>query len=237
MVRVALIGAGGFVGAAIATALETKTDVELLGVTRKTYDHARDDGEYDILINAAMPAKRFWARQNPSLDFIETVEKTSKLINDWQWGKFIQISSISARSQLDTVYGRHKAAAEKLCEHDDNLILRLGSMYADTLDKGVLIDILNDAPVFVARESRYCFAPLDWVSQWIADNLARAGIIDIGGNDAISVGEVADAVGSSSAFQGDLDDQILSEPLENAPPARGAIDYVLKRQRDQKEDA
>ena len=61
-----------------------------------------------------MPSKRFWAQQNPKKDFRETVEKTFNIVNDWKSSKIIQISSISARSQLDTVYGRHKAASEKL---------------------------------------------------------------------------------------------------------------------------
>ena len=147
MTRVALIGAGGFVGSSIGKALTAKSEIDLALVTRATYDAAHDDGPYDVLINTAMPSKRFWARQNPGLDFVETVEKTSKLANKWDAAKIIQISSISARSQLDTVYGRHKAAAEKLVEHSNNLILRLGPMYGEGLDKGVLIDILNGDPV------------------------------------------------------------------------------------------
>ncbi len=227
MTRVALIGAGGFVGTSIAKALATNDVIDLVPVTRANYDTARDDGAYDVLINTSMPSKRFWARQNPALDFTETVEKTAKLVNDWKSTKIIQISSISARSQLDTVYGRHKAAAEKLVEHGENLILRLGPMYGEGLDKGVLIDILNGDPVFVARDSHYCFAPIDWIGRWIADNLDGSGTMDLGGNDAITVGEVADAVASTSDFQGETDDQILNEPIEGAPDAKGAIDYLL----------
>ena len=63
-----------------------------------------------------MPSKRFWAKNNPYKDFIVTVEKTFKIANDWKSSKIIQISSISARSQLNTPYGRHKAAAEKLVD-------------------------------------------------------------------------------------------------------------------------
>jgi len=226
MTRVALIGASGFVGTSIGKALNGKPGIDLAPITRANHDAARDDGPYDVLINTAMPSKRFWARQNPALDFVETVEKTSTLVNEWRATKIIQISSISARSQLDTVYGRHKAAAEKLVEHGDNLILRLGPMYGEGLDKGVLIDILNGDPVFVARNSHYCFAPIDWIGSWIADNLSRSGVMDLGGNDAITVGDVADAVQSSSEFQGQTDDQILTKPLDGAPAARDAIDYL-----------
>jgi nucleoside-diphosphate-sugar epimerase len=226
MTRVALIGSGGFVGTSIGKALKSRPGIDLAQVTRANHDAARDDGPYDVLINTAMPSKRFWARQNPALDFVETVEKTSKLVNDWHAAKIIHISSISARSQLDTVYGRHKAAAEKLVEHGDNLILRLGPMYGEGLDKGVLIDILNGDPVFVARNSHYCFAPIDWIGNWIAGNLNRSGVMDLGGNDAITVGDIADGVQSDSEFQGETDDQILTKPLKGAPAARDAIDYL-----------
>ena len=51
MTRVALIGAGGFVGSSILKALAAKADIDLALVTRTTYNAARDDGPYDILIN------------------------------------------------------------------------------------------------------------------------------------------------------------------------------------------
>ncbi len=226
MKRIALIGAQGFVGSCIAKSLCCKNDVELVTVNRQNYELNRTDGSYDILINAAMPSKRFWAQQNPTLDFIETTEKTSKLVNEWSAGKIIQVSSISARSQLHTVYGRHKAAAEKLVEHSDNLILRLGPMYGEELDKGVLVDIVNDRVVFVSRDSHYCFAPVSWIGEWIANNLDLAGVMDLGANEAIRVGEVAEAVGSTSQFQGEIDNQILSKPIACAPLAREVISFT-----------
>ena len=231
MRRIALIGANGFVGSSIAKALIANHDFDLIAVTRSNYEVARIDGYYDILINAAMPSKRFWAQQAPERDFSETTEKTFKLVNDWNWGKMIQISSISARSQLNTVYGRNKASAEKLVEYGDNLILRLGPMYGNGLDKGVLIDILQNKTVFVARNSRYCFAPIGWIGEWIGCNLDRTGVMDLGANEAITVGEVADAINSKSEFQGENDNQVLSAPIIDAPLAKGAIDFVKRLKR------
>tara|TARA_B100001093_G_C26647166_1_gene935836 strand:+ start:151 stop:870 length:720 start_codon:yes stop_codon:yes gene_type:complete len=237
MRRIALIGANGFVGSSIARAFIANHDSELVAVNRTNYDAARTDGYYDILINAAMPSKRFWAQQEPAKDFSETTEKTFKLVNDWNWGKIIQISSISARSQLNTVYGRNKASAEKLVEYGDNLILRLGPMYGDGLNKGVLVDILQNKTVFVARDSRYCFAPIGWIGEWIERNLDSTGVMDLGANEAITVGEVADAVNSKSQFRGEIDNQVLSMPIIDAPLAKGAIDFVnrlkLKEGRDE----
>ena len=227
-VRVALVGSQGFVGSAIEHELGRLDDVELISVTRSNFISASQNGRYDFLINTAMPSGRYWASKNPLEDFRESVQKTAWLVNDWNWDKFIQISSISARSQLDTVYGRHKAAAEKLCDPDRSLIIRLGPMYGDALSKGVLFDMVNNENVYVARESRYCFAPVNWVANWISRNLHTSGLIDLGGKEAICLAEVASAVGSNSKFYGKIDDQIVSAPIVDAPSATEVIKFALQ---------
>ena len=224
---IALIGADGFVGKSIKKYILNDKSKSITCVTRENYEAAKAQKEYDILINAAMPSKRFWAKQNPNKDFHETVEKTFKIMNDWKSSKIIQISSISARSQLETTYGRHKAAAEKLVDNNNNLILRLGPMYGESLNKGVLIDMKNNNTVYVSRESLYCFAPVDWVAQWICRNLHLSGTIEIGGNNAIKLHEIAQRIGSTSKFIGPIDNQIISKEINHAPNAIDVIDFIL----------
>ena len=227
MKSIALIGAKGFVASSINKYLFNNKNILLTLVTRENYELARIEKKYDIIINASMPSKRFWAKQNPYQDFCETVEKTFNIINDWQSSKIIQISSISARSQLNTVYGRHKAAAEKLINNERDLIIRLGPMYGNSLNKGVLIDIKNDHQVYVSKESLYCFAPVDWVGEWICKNMHLSGIIEVGGSNAIKLEEVAKQVGSKSIFTGPVDNQVISKEIANAPEARKVIDFLL----------
>ena len=228
MKSIALIGSNGFVGESIKKYILKDRDILLTCVTRENYEKAKNERKYDILINSAMPSKRFWAKQNPYKDFIETVEKTFCIVNDWKSSKIIQISSISARSQLNTIYGRHKAAAEKLLDKENNLILRLGPMYGQSLNKGVLIDMKNNDPVYVSKESLYSFAPVDWVGKWIYQNLHLSGIVDIGGNNAVKLYEVAQRIGSKSKFTGPIDNQIISKELKNAPEAIDVIDFILE---------
>tara|TARA_B100000579_G_scaffold417273_1_gene413647 strand:+ start:703 stop:1389 length:687 start_codon:yes stop_codon:yes gene_type:complete len=225
---IALIGSNGFVGNSIQKHLLKDKNIIVTCVTKENYEKARNEKEYDILINAAMPSKRYWAKKNPSKDFIETVEKTFKIINNWKSSKIIQISSISARSQLNTIYGRNKAAAEKLLDTQNNLILRLGPMYGKSLNKGVLIDMKNNDPVYVSKESLYSFAPVDWVGEWISKNMHLSGIFDVGGNNAIKLSEVAQRIGSRSNFSGDIDNQIITKAIKKAPEARDVIDFILK---------
>ena len=228
MKLIALIGSNGFVGKSIKKYILNDKDILVTCVTRENYEKAKNEKEYDILINAAMPSKRFWAKQNPYEDYIETVEKTFKIVNDWKSSKIIQISSISARSQLNTIYGRHKAAAEKLLDKQNNLILRLGPMYGQSLNKGVLIDMKNNAPVYVSEESLYSFAPVDWVGKWIYQNMHLSGILDVGGNNAIKLYEVAQRIGSESKFNGPIDNQIITKEIKDAPNAKDVIDFILK---------
>ena len=51
-----------------------------------------------------MPSKRFWAKNNPELDYDETVRKTENIISDFKFNKIIHISSVSSRCQLHTVW-------------------------------------------------------------------------------------------------------------------------------------
>src|SRR3989344_3824999 len=222
MLTGAVIWAKGYVGKALCEALSRLSQYAVADVTRENHTEIQKRS-FDILINSAMPAARFWAKNNPGQDFIETVEKTANLLYGWQFKKFVQMSTVSARSQLDTVYGRHKAAAEKLCDFGDNLIVRLGPMYSPELKKGVLVDIIEGKKVFVAGESQYCFAPLDFVTHWISLNLNRQGIVEVGARDSITLQEVAEHLNSNVEFEGAVDHQEIKSPEPDFPEVRTGL--------------
>ncbi len=225
MKKVAVVGANGFLGSALMGALPLSSECEPIAVTRENYEDLRQD-TYAVLINCAMPSARFWAKQNPEKDFVETVEKTANLLYGWQFKKFVQISTVSARCQLDTVYGRHKAAAELLCHMNDHLIVRMGNIYDPSMKKGVLIDMLNDKPVFADASSRYCFASRDFVSNWIVSHLDRTGVVEVGGKNAISLADVAKHLGSKSTFEGVVDHQEIQNPEPDFPEAREVLAFL-----------
>jgi nucleoside-diphosphate-sugar epimerase len=225
MISVAIIGASGYVGRALCASFARCSHYAVTAVTRANYTEMQER-PFDILINSAMPSGRFWAKNNPAQDFVETVRKTADLIYGWQFGKFVQVSTISARSQLDTVYGRHKAAAEKVCGFGENLIVRLGPMYSPDLSKGVLVDMLQGRKVFVDARSRYCFAPLEFVAGWIAAHLDRSGIVEVGARNAVALQEVADYLGAKPDFEGVVDHQEIENPGPDFPDARAVFDFL-----------
>lgn len=225
MISVAVVGANGYVGSALCAAFARNPNGSLTGVTRANYAEMRELS-FDVVINAAMPSGRFWARNNPDKDFVETVLKTADLVSGWRFGKFVQISTVSARCQLDTVYGRHKAAAEKICGFGDNLIVRLGPMYSKELSRGVLIDMLRGRKVFVDAESRYCFAPLEFAAAWVTVNLDRSGIVEVGARNAIRLGDVANYLGAKIDFEGVIDHQEIEHPEATFPDAQGVFVFL-----------
>ncbi len=229
MISVAVVGARGFVGSELTRAFTCKGTFEVTAVTRDNYAERRTR-EYDLVVNSAMPAGRFFARNKPLDDFRETVQKTADLFYGWKFRRFLQVSSVSARCQLDTVYGRHKAAAETVCRGPNTLIVRLGPMYAESLSKGVLIDMLQGRPVYVAGESRYCFASLEFVAGWIARNWEREGTVEVGARDAIELRELARRIGRPVEFSGALDHQEIPAPESDFPDVSGVIDFLRRQQ-------
>ncbi|MGY2118293.1 hypothetical protein ACW9HR_30665 [Nocardia gipuzkoensis] len=229
--RVAVVGAAGYVGAALVEALGRGGRWEVVPVVRADHELHRTAGRYDVLVNAACPSKRFWAEHNPDDDRQETVDKTRLLRERWDWDRFVQISSISARTQLDTVYGRHRSEAEQLCSGADDLVVRLGPMYGGDYRKGVLADMAADRPVFASGRSRQSFAPVDWCADWIAAHLADTGLREVGARTTVTLAEVRDAVGSRSEFTKDyVDDQFpITATGPDWPEAAAVIDWMAGR--------
>jgi len=234
MLTVGIVGARGYLGSALCDACGRSSGFSVIAVTRENYDQKKKD-EYDVLINCAMPSARFWAKNNPQKDFVETVQKTADLVYGWNYRKFVQVSTVSARCQLDTVYGRNKAAAEALCAAD-HLIVRLGAIYDQDMKKGVLIDMIRGNTVFVGGESRYCFADRGLVADWIALNLGRSGIVEFGGRNAISLKSVAEHIGSISTFEGALDHQEVETSDPDYPEASNVLAFLDGWKRDSPEN-
>lgn len=230
MASIAVIGFKGYVGSALYAELAKSLAHSVVGVARENYDAIKQQ-DFDIVINCAMPSGRFWAKNNTEADFTETVKKTADLLYGWKYKKFIQISTVSARCQLDTIYGRHKAAAESLVGFGDNLIVRLGALYSENMQKGVLVDMLQSKKVFVDGDSRYSFISLSFCASWIALNLDRQGIVELGGKNAIAIGDVAKHIGKNIEFEGELNHQDIegSEPsLPEASEVLGFMDGLKK---------
>ena len=223
-VRVAVVGAAGFFGRALCHALSDRGDA----VTAVTRDRFADDRQrdYDVVVNAAMPAKRFWAKQHPELDRIETVEKTADLLSGWSFRRFVQISTLSVRTEPDSVYGRHKAEAEALCRRPDCLIVRLTALYGPGMTKGSIIDIRNGGPVYVDGGSRYAFTPVSFAAEWVAAHMNDTGLVEVGARNSVSLAEIAAHLKKTVEFSGPLEVQEIMNPAATFPDAREVLSFA-----------
>ncbi|HPD81641.1 MAG TPA: NAD(P)-dependent oxidoreductase [Candidatus Pacearchaeota archaeon] len=231
---IALFGSKGFVGSEVLKSLKEK-GYEVYEVTRDNFEEIlRLDKEFDYVINAACPGARFKANTNPSWDFEETVKKTAKIFYETKFKKFIQISSVSARCQPDTVYGRNRLAAESVVNDGNSLIVRIGPMYGPTLKKGVLIDMLNNSKVYASSESKYSFTPIKFNADWIADNLDKKGVWEVGSKNSIKLGTLVKKLGLNIEFEGEIDNQEIKTIQKNYPDVNLVIDFIKNHEKYKK---
>ena len=235
MISVAVIGAKGYIGSALCSALyrlnvmtfpiDVNKLIAVIPIVRETYKAAKE-GKYHILINCAMPGSRYWANNNLEKDYIETVEKTQDIVNNWYYNKIIQISTISVRSDPTSIYAQHKAEAEEICRTKSNsLIYRLTSTYSPTLTRGILIDMFK-GKVFANGENKYAFSSLDFVTNWIATHLDRFGLIELGAKNTISLQEIADHLKLKVEFDGISETQDILNPESDYPDVKEVLTFM-----------
>ncbi len=226
-INIGIVGANGFVGTKFCSILE-KENINYEKVTRDNYNNFKVKNNFSHVINCAMPSGRFWSKNNPTEDFKETVLKTFNIKNDFLESKIIQISSISAKVQLDTVYGRNKRAAELILDPEKDLIIRLGPIYDSSMKKGALIDIIKGSKVFVSGDTKYAFTPLDWACLKILNMKDKTGLFEVGSRNYVTLKDLRDNLNSNSDFEGFQDDQIFPDADNSCPDANEVIDFARK---------
>lgn len=198
--RIGVIGCNGFVGSALCRFI-AKTDNELTRIDRGNYNEF-SNGEFDILINSATPSKRYWALNNPLADFKATVGLTAEIVYNWHYKKLVQISTISAKCQLNHPYGINKHLAEQLAlnSNQNNLVVRLGNLFGEGLNKGIIYDIIKGNPLFVSGDSRYSFIDVDKAAEIIFSKLAKNGIENVNSRNTLSLKEIINEFGINIKF-------------------------------------
>ena len=221
---IAVIGANGFVGSNICSEVESQGICKLIKVVRGD-NIAEKIKVADVVIHAASPAKRYFANNNPKIDYSETIEKTNEIINLSSDKKFILISSLSARTQLNTSYGRYRKACEILSNFDDNLIIRLGPMFGGKRTQDTLHDIMKGKEVYVSGETKYSYTSVENSASKILQSIDLKGVIEIGADNFISLKYIADYFDTGCSFSGFDDTQIAKNERNNSIDAFDVILY------------
>jgi nucleoside-diphosphate-sugar epimerase len=231
---IAVIGARGFVGRAICHELRKREGLSLVEVYRGD-DISTMTRQADVLIHTANPARRYYAEKHPREDFVESVEKTHHICSLASGKKLILISSISSRTQLDTVYGRNRRACECIVEDGQSLIIRLGPMFGEEKQVGPLHDMLENRPVYVSGQTEYAYVNVEYNARKILDFRQRCGIIEIGAKNTITLEHLRGLLGSISTFAGADDTQIPMDPPPDAPDVREVISFALSLHKSSRE--
>jgi len=226
--KIGIVGANGFVGGALCRSA-IKKNCDFIQVTRQNFQENKSE-EFDILINSAMPSKRYWASSHPLEDFDASVRLTAELIYEWKYKKFIQISSIEANYN-HIPYAVNKRSAEIIVSLiKSSLIVRLCALYGKGLNKGALYDLIHNNPLYVDIDSVYNYLDTDWCADWIMNNLDKIGLIEIGAKDTITLKEIADKFGIKPNCQGERKEIVFTEKIpENMPSAYEVLNFVEKQ--------
>ena len=223
--KIAVIGAFGFVGSAIASAIESDTRYQLIRIVRGDDIESKLEAA-DIIIHAANPARRFRAESDPQRDFIETADKTFRILSLAKGKKCLLISTLSCKTQLNTNYGRNRRFCELLALAQNAIVIRLGPMFGGIRKQDVLHDLLANRQIYISPETRYAYADVKWVGAKIVKLLeVPSDIYELGAHNSVSLAELRDHFGSKSVFTG-IDDTQIPEIIGEGPDAMLVKEYA-----------
>ena len=225
---IAVIGANGFVGSEICKVVDASKN-HLVKISRNS-PHKCFIECSDIVIHSANPAGRFMAENCPTKDFEETVEKTIKFLEMGKSKRFVLISSLSCRTQLDTNYGRNRRACELMVLQQGGLVIRLGPMFGGKRKKDMLHDILSDRDVYIGENSRYAYVDVAWNAKQVVElvEYSKIPLVELGARDSVVLGDIADYFGSKSKFLGEDEHQEPNQDMIWGPTATKVYDYAQK---------
>ncbi len=175
--QVIIIGGEGFVGSAYTRWCQ-QNSVNHLVINRANYENYIGT-KCDLLINANGNSKKFLARENPLLEFDESVRSVRRSLIDFPANKYVFLSSCDVYPDCSTpettaedsiinineqsAYGFHKYLAEQCVSHchSDWLIFRMGGFVGKGIKKNPIFDILQGEKLWLHPESQLQYINTD----------------------------------------------------------------------------
>ncbi len=213
--QVIIIGGDGFVGSAYKRFCE-KNKLNFLVINRANYaDYIGVSCE--VLINANGNSKKFLAKDNPLLEFDQSVRSVRQSLIDFKSKKYIFLSSCDVYpncSSIDTTkedqiidisqqspYVFHKYLAEQCVRHchDNWLIFRMGGFVGIGIKKNPIFDILQGEKIWLDRQSKLQYINTDTAAEIVmslAQKECTQEIFNLCGNGLINLQEIIDHINS-----------------------------------------
>lgn len=170
MKTLAILGANGMLGSDLVKYLGQKFIIT--SIDKKNYELQKNKS-FDIFINANGNSRRYWANENPNLDFIASTVSVHKTMLDFKCDLYIYISSIDVygnrsnpKNTKETIeihtdnlqpYGFHKYLSEIIVRKYKSkfLIIRPSYILGTKIKKGPIFDLLNNQPLFITDKSKF----------------------------------------------------------------------------------
>ncbi len=148
--KIGVLGGNGFVGNSIVKILNEHL---VTNISRENYNEYKNE-DFDIFINSNGNSHKYWGNLNPLEDFNKSVVSVYNSIYDFNYKRYIYISSIDAEI-TKTSYGLHKYLAEQLVKFhcDKYSIIRIPGIIGKDASKGVIYDIKNKNKIFLTPDS------------------------------------------------------------------------------------
>ena len=211
-----VLGGDGLLGSAIIREL-LKQKKRVINIKRSNYNKFINK-KCDIFIYANGNSNKYFATQNPFVDFELSVMTVIKSINDFKFKKFIFFSScdiydkISIKNTFEdslitksnNFYGKNKYIAENIVKLYCKkwLILRLGPLIGKNLKKNAIFNLLNNKKVYSNIYSKSSFILTDTVAKFLLKllHIKKNKIFNISGKGSVSFKTIKELAKSKSIF-------------------------------------
>ena len=202
-----VLGGDGLLGSAIIREL-LKQKKRVINIKRSNYNKFINK-KCDIFIYANGNSNKYFATQNPFVDFELSVMTVIKSINDFKFKKFIFFSSCdiyedSLITKSNNFYGKNKYIAENIVKLYCKkwLILRLGPLIGKNLKKNAIFNLLNNKKVYSNIYSKSSFILTDTVAKFLLKllHIKKNKIFNISGKGSVSFKTIKELAKSKSIF-------------------------------------
>ena len=197
--KIAVIGANGFVGSNLVKVLKKKH--KLTKITRKT-KFSNLKSNFDIIIHAANSSKKYEASKNQKKDFENSVKLTRKIISIFRNNKIILVSTISVRNEKN-IYSKNRKICENLIlkQNKKNIIFRLSVLLNYKSKRGILYDLTKGNKINIDKNTYINPLTIQEVSQYIMLNLkSQKKIHEVGSHNKIRLNTIKKILKSKNKF-------------------------------------
>ena len=247
--NIAVLGGDGFLGSAIVKYFSERA-FKVTAINKQNYEEYVGK-TFEVFINANGNSKKFWANENPGLDFEASVVSVEKSITKFNFKKYIYISSSDVYpdhgnkdlaiedqeinlERLES-YGMHKCQAEQIIKKlPCYFILRCSAMVGENLKKGVIKDIQDNKELFITLDSKLQFISTNEIAHVIYELVSKniaGGVFNLGGRGSVQISEVLVIFGRSLESRSDANRQEYEmnvEKLNSIIPLMTSEEYIKK---------